>query len=105
MLDLKDDVLSKIPDGSLKGATEFLEKLHWFLYVKESEGRIVLFKGDRPMFETDSMDAVEAFVYGALVAYRSLPEHIFGQFEKRFRDEEREHGPFRRPTFPRLKSL
>lgn len=105
MLNPREEVLREIPDRSIKGATKFLEKLHWFLYVKETEGRIVLFMGDRPMFDADSMDAIEAFVYGALVAYQSLPEHLFEQFQERFRNLEKKYGPFKRPSLPGLRPL
>lgn len=105
MLSIKDEILGKIPGGSLRSAIQFLEKLHWFLYVKESEGRILLFMGDRPMFETDSMDAIEAFIYGALVAYRSFPADLFEQFQEPFRNLEKKYGPFKRPSLPGLRPL
>jgi hypothetical protein len=98
LLNVKDDILRRIPGGSLKGATEFLEKLHWFLYIMQSDGRVYLFRGDRPMFDADSMDAVEAFVYGALMAYLSLPEPVFKEFQEHW-------GPLERPSLPGLTPL
>jgi|SRR5579864_277603 len=100
LLEAKDEILQKIPGGSLRGAIEFLEKLHWYFNIKESNGSIMLFLGDRPILDADSMDAVEAFVYGALMAYRSLPEPIFRQYRERMESIKGWHV-----IFPRMKPL
>jgi hypothetical protein len=99
MLELKIEEW-QLPGGSLRGAIELLETLHWYLSYKASDGRIVLFRGDRPILSTDSMDTVDAFVCGAALAYRSLPEPIFKQL--------REHAnsiPGERHSFPGLTPL
>jgi hypothetical protein len=58
-----------------------LESLEWYLSYKEVEGRIVLFRGDGPIFSTDSKDALYAFVVGAALAYESLPSSMFEEFK------------------------
>lgn len=105
MLNLSKNLRERIPGGSLKGATEFLEKLHWFLYIKESGGRTLLYQGETWTFDADSMDAVEAFVYGALMAYLSLPKPLFEQFQDEFKRHEEKCGPFKRPSLPGLTPL
>jgi len=90
----------ELPGGSLRTASEFLETLQWYLSYKESDGRIVLFIGDCPIFSTDSKDALDAFVCGAAMAYRSLPEPIFKQFR-----EYRDSSPSKRHLFPGLTPL
>lgn len=72
---------SRPPGGSLRGAIESLERLHWYLYTKDVNGRVYLFRGDRPIFVADSRDAVDAFILGASLAYCSLPEPLFTQYE------------------------
>jgi len=62
------------PVRSIQGALELLEKLKWFLSYKEFDGRIVLFRGDRPIFSTDSKDALYAFVVGAAMALPFTPQ-------------------------------
>jgi hypothetical protein len=99
MLELKTGEW-QLPGGSLRGAIELLESLHWYLSYKESDGRIVLFRGDRPIFSADSRDALDAFVCGAALAYRSLPEPIFNQFR-----EYMDSIPGERHLFPGLTPL
>jgi len=90
----------ELPGGTLRGAIELLESLKWYLSYKESNGRIVLFIGDCPIFSTDSRDALDAFACGAAMAYRSLPKPIFKQFR-----EHVDSIPGERHLFPGLTPL
>lgn len=82
MVKVEPNLSQRLPGGSRKGALEFLERLHWHLNTKEFEGRVILFRGDTPIFSADSKDALDGFVYGAYLAYRSLPESVFRNYKE-----------------------
>jgi len=82
MVETARNLSERLPGGSLRGAIEFLERLHWYLNIRESVGRISLFRGETPLFSADSKDAVEGFVYGAFMAYSSSPKALFKQYQE-----------------------
>jgi hypothetical protein len=67
---------SDLPVGTLEEAVTFLRGLHWHPGVKEVEGFLYLRMGHTVVLKTDSKDVVNASLYGAATAYRSLPESI-----------------------------
>jgi hypothetical protein len=71
---------SHLPAGSLEGAVEFLRRLHWHLNVKQADGFLYLLKGKTVVLKTDSKDVVDAFIYGAALAYCSLPEPVLAGY-------------------------
>jgi hypothetical protein len=74
--------MNTIPEKSLQAALESLKKLLWNLSWKSNQGRWSLFAGDRLLFESDTEDAIWAFVYGLSLAYGALPEPLLRDFEE-----------------------
>lgn len=79
---MRDLTLEKthLPSGSLTGALELLEKLHWHVKIEKARGIVHVLNGETVLLRTDSMDAVDALLYGAALAYLSLPAPIFEQY-------------------------
>jgi hypothetical protein len=94
---------SRLPGESMRGAIKYLEGLLWYLYTRDTEGGVCLFRGDRPIFTADSREAVDAFVLGATLAYRSLPEPMFKQYQEHL--ERSMTRPTDRPSIPGLTPL
>lgn len=98
MLEILDDLARKIPGGTVKGASEFLENLWCYFYTKGIKGRVYFFRGDRPYFAADSRDALEAFLLGAAWAYQSLPASILEEYREHLRKSST--PPEKRPSMP-----
>lgn len=71
---------SHLPEESFGGALSLLRDLHWFIRVEERSGFFYLLKGETVVLKTDSKDAVDTLLYGAALAYLSLPAPIFQQY-------------------------
>jgi hypothetical protein len=82
MFDPKPEFLARLPGQSLEGALEFLKGLLWLLSWKCKDGTWFVFSGDRLLFESDSEDAIWAFIYGLALAYRDLPKPLLTDFEE-----------------------
>jgi hypothetical protein len=78
----KPRFMTTIPGKSLEAALESLKKLLWNLSWKCNEGTWSVFAGDRLLFESDTEDAIWAFVYGLSLAYGGLPEPLRRDFEE-----------------------
>lgn len=74
--------LATIPGKTLDGALELAKKLLWNLSWRTDEGRWVLFAGDRVLFESDSEDAIWAFIYGLAMAYSTLPKPLLADVQE-----------------------
>jgi hypothetical protein len=103
VLEILEDLSRRIPGGSLKAGSQFLESLWWYFYMRETNGRFYLYLGDRPFFSSDSRDALDAFILGAAFAYGSLPQPILEEYRV---DSRRHFTPAKeRPSIPGLTPL
>jgi hypothetical protein len=78
---IKPKFKTTVPGESLQVALESLKKLLWNLSWRCDEGTWLLFAGDRLLFESNTEDAIWAFIYGLSLAYSALPEPLLHDFE------------------------
>ena len=79
---MRDFALEKthLPGSSFSGALQLLADLHWNVRIEESDAVFYVLKGETIVLKTDSRDAVDTLLYGAALAYLSLPAPIFEQY-------------------------
>ncbi|MDM8528867.1 hypothetical protein QUF58_11760 [Anaerolineales bacterium HSG24] len=71
------------PNETLEDGINLANQLYWHIKVSESEGVWQVWAGDGEslILQTDSKEAVDAFLYGLGLAYSVLPESVFEQLK------------------------
>ena len=82
MFNPKPEFLTRLPGKSLDGALEFLKGLLWLVSWECKDGVWSVFAGDRLLFESDSEDAIWAFIYGLALAYENLPKPLLDDLQE-----------------------
>lgn len=69
--------------GSIENCITLIDRFYWNLTIAEKNGNWVVKGGEKPIFASDSREAVDAFLYGMGLAYSTIPE----DYIERFREE------------------
>lgn len=72
--------------GDFEQAVHLVNKAHWFLNIKEIEGKWFVKGGESVLLATDDYDCVEAFIYGLSLAYANIPKKLFEQIVQETND-------------------
>jgi hypothetical protein len=74
--------LDHLPNETIEGGIELANELYWNITLKEGGQQWCVWGGEKPIFCTDSREAVDAFLYGLGLAYSVLPEPVFEQLKE-----------------------
>jgi hypothetical protein len=69
--------LNHLPDHRVEGGVGLANRLYWNITWWEYQGQWYVKAGEDTIFNTDSQQALEAFLYGMGLAYGVLPEGLF----------------------------
>ena len=70
--------------GTMEDGIALINKLCWNLTINDQ----FVMAGDQVIFQADSREAIDGFIYGMALAYSVLPEDIFQTLKKRFEESE-----------------
>jgi len=66
--------------GSIEKCIEIANEYFWDIVVFEgSDGKWYVKSGETIIFNADTREAIDSFLYGIGLAYNGIPEHLFKQ--------------------------
>ena len=66
--------------GSIDEGIKLIDQFYWNITVVEKESLWVVMGGDQVIFETDSHEEVDVFLYGMSLAYSILSPKFIANF-------------------------
>jgi hypothetical protein len=79
---LQSKWLSRVPQGSVEGAIEFLNTLSWNISLTQRDGKWIAMGGEHDLAVTDSEAELEAFLIGMTIGLAVLADSILAQIKK-----------------------
>lgn len=80
------NMISALPDQSLKGGIELLNRYQWNISIEERNSEWVVSAGDKLLLKVRSKAEVDTFIYGMALVLALLPPEIAHALERFARD-------------------